>query len=303
MSAAATMGPIGEHAAPRETRRLGAKGQGNAWRTIINQIPPHHTYIEPFAGWATVMMKKRLAQRTILIDKDAGRVTNLLLELRSAFPPLLANIVEPAEVLWSTIGAADDSRRRRSADLPRRPATSANLASSAEAPLGSGNQRQCYLVAGDAFPFLADYQWQGTEFVYCDPPYPLETRTSSHRYLFEMADDPANDLREHSALLALLKRLPCPVMVSSYHSALYAIALKDWRMITFMSMTRGGHPKEEHLWMNYPPPVELHDYRFLGRNFRERQDIKRLKNRWLAKLAKMPPLKRQAMLAAIQESS
>jgi hypothetical protein len=51
--------------------------------------------------------------------------------------------------------------------------------------------------------------------------------------------------------------------------------------------------------MNYPTPVALHDYRYLGDNFRERERIKRKANRWVAKLQNMPVLERQALLSAI----
>lgn len=55
----------------------------------------------------------------------------------------------------------------------------------------------------------------------------------------------------------------------------------------------------EWLWMNYPRPVKLHDYRYLGDDFRERERIKRKKARWIDRLARMDILERQAMLAAL----
>lgn len=48
----------------------GKAGEGTA-QTIINQQPPHDTYIEPFAGHAAVACAKRPALNTVLIDKDA----------------------------------------------------------------------------------------------------------------------------------------------------------------------------------------------------------------------------------------
>jgi DNA adenine methylase len=57
----------------------------------------------------------------------------------------------------------------------------------------------------------------------------------------------------------------------------------------------------EWLWMNYPQPFELHDYRFLGKDFRERERIKRKKARWLGKLKGMGQLERYAILEAVQE--
>jgi hypothetical protein len=52
--------------------------------------------------------------------------------------------------------------------------------------------------------------------------------------------------------------------------------------------------------MNFPQSFELHDYRNLSRDFRERERIKRKKNRWIERLKTMPPAERYAMLDAIQ---
>jgi hypothetical protein len=67
-------------------------------------------------------------------------------------------------------------------------------------------------------------------------------------------------------------------------------------------MTRGGRTATEWLWYNYPEPVALHDYGFLGENFRERERIKRKKQRWTDRLRTMPILERRALLAAIGEA-
>ena len=47
----------------------GKEAEGTA-QTIINQQPPHDTYIEPFAGHAAVFRAKRPALNSILIDAD-----------------------------------------------------------------------------------------------------------------------------------------------------------------------------------------------------------------------------------------
>jgi len=51
--------------------------------------------------------------------------------------------------------------------------------------------------------------------------------------------------------------------------------------------------------MNYPPPIELHDYRYLGSNFRKRERIKEKSKRWMRRFKSMPVLERQALLAAL----
>ena len=58
-------------------------------------------------------------------------------------------------------------------------------------------------------------------------------------------------------------------------------------------------PIFEWLWMNYKSPVELHDYRYLGDNFRKREHLKNKKKRWVARLESMPVLECRALLAAI----
>jgi hypothetical protein len=63
-------------------------------------------------------------------------------------------------------------------------------------------------------------------------------------------------------------------------------------------MTRGG-PAEEWLFMNYPEPRALHDYRFLGANFRERERIKRKTERWRSRIASLPELEHLALFSAM----
>ena len=92
-------------------------------------------------------------------------------------------------------------------------------------------------------------------------------------------------------------------MVSGYPNAIYDDALSTWRTHTFMTTNRGGGHVTEKLWMNYPTPLELHDYRYLGSNFRERERLTRIKKRWTARLQAMPALERLMLAAAIAESN
>jgi 16S rRNA G966 N2-methylase RsmD len=152
------------------------------------------------------------------------------------------------------------------------------------------------VMLGDGVEFLKSYPWRGREFVYLDPPYVMSARRQSRPiYRCEMTD------AQHVELLRTLQLIPPEVMVmiSGYHSEMYARALSHWRLVTFEAMTRGGRTATEHVWMNYPEPLELHDYRYLGQGFRERERIKRKRERWKAKLEKMPSLERHAILSAI----
>jgi hypothetical protein len=55
-------------------------------------------------------------------------------------------------------------------------------------------------------------------------------------------------------------------------------------------------------WYNYPEPIALHDYGFLGEDNRDRERIKRKKQRWVNRLHTMPVLEHRALLAAISEA-
>jgi DNA adenine methylase len=171
---------------------------------------------------------------------------------------------------------------------------------------GSGLYRQIggYLPAftfihGDAHDWLRRYAWTGGEFVYSDPPYLFHTRQQKERplYTYEYT------ISQHIDLLLILKSLPCPVMLSGYPSDLYDDLLSGWRKDTIRTTTRAGRPATEVIWMNYDPSNDLHDYRWLGDTYRERERIKKLKQRWTKRWQAMDRLQRQAILAAIQETN
>lgn len=153
---------------------------------------------------------------------------------------------------------------------------------------------QVEFVNADAMTWLAAYPFRGDEFVYADPPYLLATRRQHrHIYRYEMTNN------DHITLLGVLKSLPCRVMISGYWSDMYDQKLAGWYVETFEAITRGGAMAAEYLWMNYPRPTRLHDYRYLGDTFRDRERLKRKKERWASRLQQMDILERQALLAIL----
>jgi DNA adenine methylase len=222
----------------------GGKAGAGVYQQIINQIPPHRVYIEPFLGGGAVLLHKRPAIASIGIDVDAAVVASWSLDNYGSVPGAI-------------------------------------------------------FTNGDAISFLQSYAWQGGEFVYCDPPYLFETRSSKdHIYPHEYGD-----VGQHTKLLTLLLSLPCQVAISGYMSSLYSDILATWRTISYTTRTRGGSTVREWLWMNYPEPLELHDYRYLGDNFRQRERLKRIRVRWLARLERMGTLERYMLLSSIDEYS
>ena len=233
----------------RDVTYPGGKNGAGIFQKIINLMPPHETYIEPFLGSGAVMRLKKPARLNIGIDLDTAAIA----KFRDAAGEI--------------------------------------------ATLISGDGGLCRFEQRDALEFLESYPFAGSELVYCDPPYMHETRTRKNLYRFEMSDP------EHARLLALIRKLPCPVMISGYWTRTYARALKSWNSISFEAVTRSGRMATEWLWFNFPEPVALHDYRYLGNTFRERERIKRKKLRWAHRLAIMPILERRALLAALELAS
>lgn len=148
-------------------------------------------------------------------------------------------------------------------------------------------------IHGDAAGFLQSYPFTGRELIYSDPPYVMSTRRGGKIYRHEYTD------ADHAQLVSLLLTVKASVMISGYRNAIYDDALQHWRRVDFQAMTRQG-PAIESVWMNFEP-VLLHDYQYLGENFRERERIKRKQQRWRDRLAALPPAERKAMLDILIE--
>ncbi len=146
-------------------------------------------------------------------------------------------------------------------------------------------------INGCAHRFLADYDYRGYELIYSDPPYLKRTRTSGRRYRFDYEE------QDHIELLELLKRLPCNVILSGYPSALYDELLEGWRSLELQVMNQGG-VRTEKLWFNFTPD-RVHWASYAGKNFTDRQRIKRKAANWAKRYQAMPRAERVAVLAAM----
>jgi site-specific DNA-adenine methylase len=146
-------------------------------------------------------------------------------------------------------------------------------------------------INGCAHRFLTEYRFQGRELIYSDPPYLQHTRTSGRRYRFDYGE------ADHIELLELLKRLPCNVILSGYPSALYDELLGDWRDLELQVMNQAG-VRTEKLWFNFTPE-RLFWAGYAGKNFTDRQRIKRKAESWAKRYQTMPPAERLAVLASM----
>jgi hypothetical protein len=237
----------------------GGKAGAGVYQTLINLMPPHRCYVEPFVGGGAILRMKRPADMNIVCDLDAA-----------VLPPLRTAIAGPAGVTWPA-GTSFASFSFRVGTI----------------------SYDCLHQDGIDFLLTEATTFGSDTLIYCDPPYLMSTRSGRRLFKHELEDD------AHRRLLGAIQSLKCRVMISGYSSSLYAKELKGWHASSFATTTRGGKHVAEWVWCNFQRPVALHDYRFLGDNYRERERIKRKQKRWKDRLVKMPILERQALLAAI----
>jgi DNA adenine methylase len=147
----------------------------------------------------------------------------------------------------------------------------------------------CELIEADAFQFLSTFPYSGEELVYVDPPYLPNIRRREKVYRFDYQQE------QHETLLTLLRRLPCMVMVSGYDSSLYNELLAGWHKVTFSAKTHVD-VRQECVWLNFEPASKLHDGRYRGATFRERQTIKRRRARMYDRIQCMDPVERNELI-------
>jgi site-specific DNA-adenine methylase len=150
----------------------------------------------------------------------------------------------------------------------------------------------------DAISFLKEYQFNGDELIYSDPPYMLETRTKKKIYKYEYTDEQHVDLLTQ---LCAIGAAGVKVMISGYRCSLYDSMLATFNRIDFNAMTRGG-VRTESLWFNFDSASsEKFDKKYLGDNFRERERIKRIQKNMIKKISSMQAAEKKAMLNLIVE--
>ena len=152
----------------------------------------------------------------------------------------------------------------------------------------------CELHQVDAVTFLEGYSFEGQELVYVDPPYVPETRRRQKVYRCDYSEE------DHIRLLRCLVALPCNVVLSGYECDLYNRELPGWRKVSFSAKTH-REVREETVWMNFEPPSRLHDSRYIGETFRERQTIQRRQSRLRSRIESLDPIERHDLLQWMQE--
>lgn len=137
-------------------------------------------------------------------------------------------------------------------------------------------------------------------FVFLDPPYLSDVRSCKKGFYKYKMEDPES----HLHLLRLAKSLAgnygIKIMFTHYPCDLYNEELKDWHFLDIQGRTRYGM-RIERLYMNYQPPQSLHDYRFLGENFRERELYKKMRCNMVHKFRRLKPIEKNMLLQALHD--
>lgn len=243
---------------------------------IIEQMPDHVCYVEPFGGAAGVLLQKTRSYAEVYNDLDS-EVVNLFRVLRDpelnqrlqevcaltpysrdefrAAKEATADPVERARRMvvracmgfGTASGIGGDSGFRH--DSKRKYATPSHLWERYPETLAAVCQRlQGVIIENrDALAVMRSHDAE-TTLHYIDPPYMPETRSKGHRYYrHEMT------VEGHEQLLAVSRAMTGMVMISGYDHEVYNDMLSGWaktEKASRISAGRGTKVRTECLWLN-----------------------------------------------------
>lgn len=258
---------------------------GGKWKLapwVASHFPPHRTYVEPFGGGASVLLRKGRSYAEVYNDMD-GEIVNLFRVARDRGDELARSVEltpysrdefylsfipdkDPLEqarrtVLRSFAGFGGNLTRQNRDGTRQRTGFRGDATRSGTTPASDWRNWPTALADivdrlqgvviehADAPVVMAKYDQPDT-LHYVDPPYVHSTRGfdagGTHRgYTFEMTDD------EHRQLAAGLRRLSGMVVLSGYACDLYDVELfPDWQRLGREHHADGARDRTEVLWLN-----------------------------------------------------
>jgi DNA adenine methylase len=252
-----------------------------AAKRIIESLPEHEAYVEPFCGSLAVLLAKERAGRFETVNdldrdlmtfwrilrerpEDLERVCALTPHSRAEYAaawPIVEEIdeLERARRVWIKLAMGRGGQLRptgwrhhqqshsRSSSMPR----------TLEGYIGrfaavADRLRGVSLECMPALRLIERYGRSATTLMYIDPPYLMATRSRTG-YRHEMHAE-----SDHRELAEALSQVDSAVVVSGYHSALYDEIYQGWHRREFSAWTgQGSHSKAagertEVLWSNRP---------------------------------------------------
>lgn len=247
----------------------GSKKRIAPW--IIQHMPDHHSYLEPFFGGGAVLFEKEPSKIETVNDID-GEVVNFFRVIqnpksREELCGLVAYTPYSREVYDQAFHQEENSVSKTAAfairsmqshgfrisekcgwkkDVYGREAAYAvrywNRLPEALQYIGR-RLKTVQIENRPAMELIRAFNHENV-LIYCDPPYVLSTR-SRRQYRFEMTDD------DHEALLQELRKSRAKVMLSGYENSLYDRYLNGWRKEQIAARAQNTGLRVETLWMNY----------------------------------------------------
>lgn len=249
---------------------------GGKWRLapwIIQHLPAHRVYVEPFGGGASVLLRKPRSYAEVYNDLD-GEIVNLFTVARDA-GERLAQACELTPFSRVEFGcayeASDDPLEQARRTLIRAYMGFGSAGASGQ-PTGfrANSNRSGTTPAHDWMNYpdclrqvmqrlrgvgienrdatACMRQHDGPETLhYVDPPYVHATRnirTRAPAYRHEMSDD------QHELLADTLRGLTGMVVVSGYRCELYDRLYAGWTRIDGRAHADGARPRVESLWLS-----------------------------------------------------
>jgi DNA adenine methylase len=249
---------------------------------IVDLVPPHTHYVEPFAGGLAVLLAKPAEGVSEVVNDLDGRLTNFwrVLQDEGLFARFrrVVEAVPFSEAEWrdAADGQTDPDLVRRAAAFFVRCRQSLAGRMDAFAPLsrtrtrrGMNEQASAWLAALDGLPavharlsrvavlcrdavdVIRSQDGPDTLF-YCDPPYFGPTRTTPAVYRHEMSGE------DHVRLLKTLARVEGKFLLSGYDNPVYVRAAEKWgwtcHRFDLPNNAAGGPTKrrvEECVWANF----------------------------------------------------
>jgi DNA adenine methylase len=264
------------------TSYYGSKGRLGPW--IASLLPPHRTYVEPFAGSGAVLFAKRPSPTEVLNDLNGDIVCFFrVLRDRSAeliealrLTPYSREEYEAADLVEDL----DDLERARRVFVRLNQSVALNFRATgwAGAPQSGGADhphkvaakverladcaqrlRRVYLDRRPAIEVIAKYG-RPDAVVYADPPYPRSVRLAGGgNYAVEYSSE-----EDHRELAESLRASPAAVLLSGYSGELYDELYGDWwraeRAVSTSIATGSGAPNGravEVVWSNRPITSQL----------------------------------------------
>jgi len=246
----------------------GAKNRIAPW--IIDHIPEHSVYVEPYLGSGAVFFNKKPCKIETLNDLNSD-VINYFKVLRNN-PSELIRLLELTpygrdEYNYAYIQNDNDTdiekARKfvvkcfmgfgcsnlykngfRSSQQTNSPHTTKAWNELPETlKKATIRLKNAQIENLSAIEVINRYNTEDV-FIYADPPYLLDTR-KGYLYKHEMTDE------QHIELLELLVKHPGKVMISGYENDLYNSILEGWEKAYKNTTAEQGIQRQEIIWMNY----------------------------------------------------